>query len=99
MVTSENVTKIEIKAHVDRDGGMYKDWYVGVANDVEARLFNDHKVNKDNSTWTYRLTNSPKIARRTRQYFLNMGFDGGIGNIDANANVVYIYKKAACTTP
>lgn len=99
MLTSENVTKLDIRTHVKKDGSAWNDWYVGITSDPDKALFENHKVNKESSGWIYRLTNSPTIAKRIRKYFLAVGLDGGIGDVDNRARVVYAYKKTASTKP
>jgi hypothetical protein len=34
----------EIVAHMNKQGGTYFSWYVGIASDWEDRLFGDHQV-------------------------------------------------------
>ena len=29
----------------------YSDWYVGITNDIDRRLFNEHKVDKKQDKW------------------------------------------------
>lgn len=36
-----------IRDYIDRRGGLYNQWYSGVAEDPEKGLFNDHSVDKE----------------------------------------------------
>lgn len=74
-------------------------WYVGIASDVEQRLFSDHNVDKADGEWAYAPADTSEIARAVEQYFLDASFDGGPGGGDATTNVVYVYLKAGATNP
>jgi len=41
-----NAITEEIKAHIRKQGGAYRSWYVGVTSDIEQGLFNDHNVHR-----------------------------------------------------
>ena len=48
--TSSNLgSKMEIL--VQNNGGVYSNWYVGIASDIEQRLFGDHNVDKEKGQW------------------------------------------------
>lgn len=97
MNTKETI-KSEIKAYIDENGGVYKNWYVGIATDPESRLFNDHNVDKKNGWWIYREAENSNIARKIEEYFIEIvGTDGGQGGGDSSTKSVYAYKKTSNT--
>jgi hypothetical protein len=89
---------IEIKFHMDRHGGNYSDWYVGIASNPRDRLFNAHNVDEKNGTWIYREAENSSSARDIEDYFVNtLKTDGGTGGGDYSSRYVYAYKKTFYT--
>ena len=72
----------EIKDYVNKCGGFFSSWYIGIVEDPEDRLFNEHNVNERNGNWIIRPTSSSATARNIEQYFLGLGMDGGSGGGD-----------------
>lgn len=89
----------DIDNHIKNSGRRYySDFYVGISNDAERRLFNEHHVKRDGSWWIYRTAEDAKIARDVEQYYMKRGMrgDSGGGNIDSN--MVYCYAIEPTTT-
>ena len=38
----------QIKEHILKEASSWSNWYVGITNDANRRLFEEHKVDKDN---------------------------------------------------
>lgn len=94
MAKSENRIKNEIKEYIKECGGSYSDWYVGIAEDPEERLFENHNVDKENDHWIYRPCEDSNVSRRIEEYFVTvLGTDGETGGGDENTIYVYAYKK------
>lgn len=90
----------DIKGHIQKGGGGYGAWYVGISKDARDRLFSDHKVKEKGDWWIYRQASSSKVAREIEDHFVNsLGTDGGTGGGDLTADIVYAYKKASRTDP
>jgi len=88
----EETVKKEIKEHIDKSGYPYSEWYVGISDDPEDRLFNDHKVEKK-SWWIYRECFNSEAARRVEEYLINtLGTKGDVGGGDEKSIFVYAYK-------
>lgn len=87
----------EIAAHVQKCGGTYAEWYGGIAADPEARLFNDHSVDKAKDAWIYRTCASSGEARAIEDYFFQKGMKGGSGGGDSTTKAVYAYKITTTT--
>lgn len=82
----------DILVYVDECGWGKYGWYVGIATDIEKRLFSDHNVNKESEPWIYKLTNSENEARETEKELLaRLSFKGGPGGGDKPL-YVYAYK-------
>lgn len=87
----------DITEYVQKVGGHYNDWYVGVSKDARNALFNKHKVNQKDSCWIRRQACSSQVAREVQYYFVHiLGTDGGGAGGDDPGNEVYAYKKPAC---
>ena len=90
----------EIKEYIDKWGAPYSSWYVGIATDLQKRLFNDHGVNEKTDAWIYRYAVDSETARRIESYFVEtLGTDGGTGGGDESSKAVYAYKKNSHTNP
>lgn len=88
----------DIVAHMQKGGGAYRDWYVGISKDARARLSN-HGV-REGDWWIFCQATSSANARAVEKYFLeSVGTDGGPGGGDDSADQVYAYKKARHTRP
>lgn len=90
----------DIKSYIIKREGGYSKWYVGIAEDAQKRLFEDHGVREEGNPWIYRTANSSSIAREVEEYFVNvMGTDGGLGGGGEDTKMVYAYKKQIYTDP
>ena len=85
----------KLKEHPDTTN---EQWYVGIASDVEARLFSDHNVYR-NEPWATSEADTEEIARSVEKHFLDAGCDGGPGGGDSGTKIVYVYLKSSRTTP
>ena len=75
----------------------YTDFYVGITNDIERRLFIEHNVDKNNSWWIYRTATNKTVAQNVEEYFLNKGMKGDTGGGTDNSIYVYCYE-ITCST-
>lgn len=99
MANTKESIKTDVKAYIQKNGGAYSDWYVGIASDPKERLFTDHNVSEKNGAWIYREAESPSAAREAEEYFVKtLGTDGGSGGGDYSTKYVYAYKKTPSTT-
>ena len=98
-MTSKQTIIVVIEKHIASMDGSYSNWYIGISNDAERRLFEEHKVSKENGKWIYRTANSDYIARDVEQYFIAKDCDGGSGGGDEGSDMVYAYKKDSHTEP
>lgn len=90
----------EIKAHIQKEGSGYRNWYVGISEDAKDRLFNGHGVPKENAWWIFREASSASVAREIEDYFINtLGTDGAPGGGSDKSSQVYAYKKTSITNP
>lgn len=72
-------------------------WYVGIATDIEERLFGDHGVDKrDARHYIYYVADDERTARAAEAKLLELGYDGGAGGGD-RPRYVYAFLKTANT--
>ena len=89
----------EFLDYMDKHGGEYADWYVGISKHAEQRLREEHKVGIFDP-WIYAIANSSNAARDVEDFFINeLETDGGTGGGDETSDGVYAYKKATHTVP
>ena len=100
MVESKQAIINAFEEHIQKGGGGYKAWYVGISSDAYDRLFNQHKVREKEDWSIYNRATSSQVAREIESHFVNIrGTDGDVGGGDETADMVYAYKKAAHTDP
>ncbi len=98
MPYSKEEIKNAITTMANREGSGYKNWYVGITNNVTQRLFEDHCVPKTTNWWIHREAFSLELARTVEQQLVDMGFDGAPGGGDKASKFVYAYKKVPGVT-
>ena len=87
----------DIETHINKCGGSYFSWYVGIAANAKERLI-AHDVDKE--AYIYRTAASSQDARQIERYFTQtLSTDGGTGGGDQSTNMVYAYKKSQSTNP
>lgn len=68
-------------------------WYVGIARNIEDRLFSGHRVNRATGKWIYRQAINAAHARSAEAMLLQHGHDGGPRGGDDSTLYVYAYRK------
>lgn len=96
MATKQQIVQ-EFVNYVQKQGGAYSTWYVGVAADSKKRMFNDHNVNEKQDSWIYHPCSSSEEARDIEDYFIRQGMKGGSGGGDDDTTYVYAYKITSTT--
>ena len=81
----------EIYNHIYKCGGRFDQWYVGITNNPQQRLFSDHNVSRTDDSWIFRLVLTTSDARNIERYFLNLGCQGGGGGGTTDSRYVYAY--------
>ena|SRR3989442_1988511 len=71
------------------------DWYVGITDEPDRRIFVDHRVKAQHDPHTYLPVPSKEAAQLIEDFLTDPifgGFDGGPGG-DTNGRFVYAYLK------
>ncbi|GMV98510.1 MAG: hypothetical protein AMXMBFR83_28600 [Phycisphaerae bacterium] len=97
--TKEQIIE-DIRTHIQKRGGAYGEWYVGIGVRVRERLFMEHKVRQKGDHWIHRRAVSPRTARDVLDYFANiLSTDCGTADLQQPGDAVYAYRKTAHTRP
>ena len=55
----------DFDAHINKSGRYtYGDFYIGITNNVERRLFEEHRVPREGHWWVYSPADTECIARQ-----------------------------------
>ncbi len=88
----------DINNHLSKSGRrFYSDFYIGITNNVEHRMFIEHNVVKEKSWWIYRTAINSETARKIENYFLEKGMRGDNGGGNDTSNIVYCYAVSPTT--
>lgn len=94
MQQQESSVVNDIVGYIRKTNTPLTEWYVGIAIDAPARLFEGHGVHKDVDYWIYRECFTADAARRVKRYVIAIyQTDGGSGGGDDRSRFVYAYKK------
>lgn len=88
----------EIVQYIKGCGGIFSEWYVGIASDPTQRLFTDHNVNKGSGHWIYREAQNSDTARVIEEHIIETyKTKGDTGGGDNTTKYVYAYKITSST--
>ena len=99
MAKPSEVIVMEILEFIQLEGGHHRTWYVGITDNVQGKLFDEHQVHYQNDAWIYRMAASELEAQRVEEYFLEYGLDGRKGSGRPDSRAVYAYRKSMDTRP
>ncbi len=77
----------------------YFDWYIGLTDNAEKMLFEEHKLSQLSDRWIYEEVPLDTDAFRIREYFLSMGCTGGLIRNQKKVRYIYAYKRSSKTNP
>lgn len=90
-MTKEDLYKA-IDEHIAKSGRQYyREFYFGITDDVNRRLFSEHNVSKDRDNWIYGPADSVEDAREIEKHYLDLGMQGYTGGGNENSLWVYCY--------
>ena len=75
----------------------YSDFYIGITNDVNRRLFQEHNVNKETMWWAYSTACTKEDAEAVERHFLEKGMKGNTGGVNDESTIVYCYAITPTT--
>lgn len=88
----------EISNHLTKSSNQYySDYYIGITNDIERRLFGEHNVPRNGHWRIHRVANNEVHARAAEKHFLNEGMKGGTGGGGTDCIYVYYYEISNST--
>ena len=72
--------------------------YVGITNDINKRLFQEHKVDRESKDWICEKCNSSDVARGIEGFIITKyNTDGYCGGGNDKSCYIYAYKKRHST--
>lgn len=77
--------------------GVYSEFYVGITDDIDRRLFQEHNVDREKNWWSYTTAATKEIAEMVEQYYLDKGMHGDTGGGTRESRIVYCYKVTPTT--
>lgn len=69
----------------------YNQLYVGITDNVEHRLFDEHNVSHDKQWWIYSPADTEDVARAVERHYLDLGMRGNLEEGSGNGNSRYVY--------
>lgn len=69
----------------------YNQLYIGITNNINRRLFDEHNVDMKNGWWAWANANSKEIAQQVEQHYLDKGMQGDTGGGTDDSTYVYCY--------
>ncbi len=88
-----------IDRFIRKNSYTYFDWFIGLTDNAEKMLFEDHRLNREKDSWIYEEVPDESDAKRIQNYFLNMGCVGGIFNDHKTNKFIYVYKRSLKSNP
>lgn len=93
MKKTKNQIVADIDAHLQKSRkGYYSDFYIGITNDIERRLFGEHNVDRNYGWWIYCEAINKATAQEVEEYYLDKGMKGDTGGGNENTTYVYCYE-------
>ncbi len=86
----------EMFKYIEDNGGVFSQWYCGITDNIERRVFEEHKVRKGD-LGLHDKCPTKNDAQLVEKALLENGCDGGTGGGNSNSKCVYIYKKELYT--
>ena len=98
MKHNKNQIIADFDAHLQKSRkDYYSDFYIGITNDIERRLFDEHNVSRDKSWWIYRDAIDKDTAQAVEEYYLDKGMMGDTGGGNGDTTYVYCYEITRTT--
>lgn len=95
--TSEIIVNDIEKYILTCPGKYYSEFYIGITNDPEIRLFSEHHVDIHEGCWTFHRAIDIEQARAVEKNMLDKGMKGGPGGGTSTSIYVYCYQMTAET--
>lgn len=74
-------------------GGNGKKFYVGITNNIQRRLFDEHQVKEESDLYSFWNAQSHESADKIEKYLLNKyPYEGHAGLGKDNSKYVYVYR-------
>ena len=96
-MTAQEIIR-EISNHLTKSSKQYySDYYIGITNDIERRLFGEHNVPRNGHWRIHEVANNEDHARDAEKHFLDKGMKGSTGSGGTDCVYVYCYEISNST--
>lgn len=68
-------------------------WYIGIAENIQEKLFIQHAVDEQNGKWLYGIADTNIDALDVKKFFVELGVKNNDTDDDKNGTVVFVYQK------
>lgn len=84
----------DIDAHLQKSRKQYySDFYLGITDNIQERVFGYHKVPQMGHWYITRGADTEQIARDVEKHYLDLGMDDGTGGgTGGDTRIVYCYE-------
>lgn len=83
----------DLEDYIGRNGGDYREWFIGATGAPKAMLFTQHKVRQSGDAWIARLAKDELDARDVVEYFVGSRKAKGRAKEARDTDLyVYAYK-------
>lgn len=95
MAFSVQQIKYDLLAYMKEFGGGFHEWYVGVTEDAEQTLFEDHGLDRNQDLWIYRPALTGRATETVLRYFIDILHTAGDSpdQVSPGATFAFAYKK------
>jgi hypothetical protein len=88
----------EIEAHLQKSNAKnYNDFYIGITNDIQRRLHDEHNVPQKDHWFIWREAVNETQSRAVEKHFIGKGMKGGDGGGNETSIYVYCYEISNST--
>jgi len=96
MAFAENTTITKIKSHIEKRGGAFKSWFVGIGQHA-GRELKRHGVRRKGNCWIFVHADSSTVAENVRSHFVEAL--GLLTQDGQRGDYVYAYRLSMNTKP
>ncbi len=99
MAFTEKSTVSKIKTHIEKRGGVFKSWFVGIGKHARTEL-QRHGVKRKGDRWIFVHASSAKVADSARSHLVKAhGLLTQEVPEDRRGDFVYAYRRGTNTKP
>ncbi len=99
MAQNEQKISEDFRKYAVQCGGGFADWYIGICENPDFRLFNNHGVDRTNDSWIYAFAVNTEAAKKIAAEFMKTCRATGAEQEQIKGRGVYAYRRNQHTKP